>query len=148
LIGSRVNSKEDWTECYIPSRMRGRRRHQNYVPSLQRKQGRWSWSIVRRLPCLGRVRWREPAVTELTLTVTYLLIKGIRGSRPSKQRVKNSRQGKRSIARPIARKRNKKARDCLRNCQELCAHDDKKPENQEWMDLILIWLGPGGVLHT
>jgi hypothetical protein len=33
---------------------------------------------MRRLPRLERVRWREPCVTKLILTVTYTLYKDIR----------------------------------------------------------------------
>jgi hypothetical protein len=36
---------------------------------------------MRRLPRLERVRWREPCVTKLILTVTYLVYKGIRRGR-------------------------------------------------------------------
>lgn len=78
-----------------------------------------------------RVRWREPAVTNLSLTVTYILFKGIRGSRPSTYRVRNSRQ-KRSIRRPIARKETRKQKTGCETVESSTARETtKKPENQE-----------------
>lgn len=76
-----MNSEEDWTECYIPSkdgrllRATGLRTKSRIESTLCEAGG---LGRMRRLPRLERVRWREPCVTKLILTVTYILYKGIR----------------------------------------------------------------------